>query len=186
MVRLGKKNYEDYKLNHIYFSDHYPQENSSGCLFRDLFSKFTHLSEYKKSPHPPPPLPNPRPNLTKTPKRHRPKPITDGCLTFIQSFLTVTLAGISLVYICVQRTSTIYTEHVNLKNQSSKPYLCQLIGSNNSNQNIVMLPFSLILTLVLIIIHQLNNPERKKSFSFQLLLIHFKNLIVFIQLSFLQ
>ena len=36
----------------------------------------------------------------------------DGLLMFIQSFLTVTVAGISIVYICVQRTSTIYNEDI--------------------------------------------------------------------------
>jgi hypothetical protein len=90
----------------------------------------------------------------------------DGLLTFIQSFLTVTVAGISIVYICVQRTSSIYSSHheKSHKNSSSKSSLCQLIGTTNSNQNIIMLPFSLILTIFLCIIHQANNHDKKKSF----------------------
>ena len=90
----------------------------------------------------------------------------DGLLTFIQSFLTVTVAGISLVYICVQRTSSIYNEQTEKhnKNLSTKSYLCHIIGSSNSNQNIIMLPLSIILTLFLFIIHQTINMDKKKSF----------------------
>lgn len=152
----------------LFFSDKYLTNDSIDCMFRSLFNKFTHLphsnSECKKSPLPPP-LPNPRPNIS---KRHRPKPIMDGLLTFIQTFITITLAGISIVYICVQRTSTIYTENLEKsnKNLSTKPYLCHLIGTTNSNQNIIMLPLSIILTILLIIIHHLSTREKKKSNSF--------------------
>jgi hypothetical protein len=82
---------------------------------------------------------------------------------FIQSSLTITMAGISIVYICTQRTSLIYSEK-SFKNNSTKSYLCQLIGTNNSNQNIIMLPCSIILTLFLFIIHQTQNQDKKKSF----------------------
>lgn len=157
-----------------YFSDGYLEKNS---FFQQLFQKFTHSTPTKKSSHPPP-LPNPRPNIvTKVPKRHRPKPVLDSLLTFIQSFLTVTLAGISIVYICVQRTSSIYIDpsEKSTKNHSNKPYLCQLIGSSNSNQNIVMLPLSMILTFILIIIHQtLKTEEKKKSFSFPVIVNPFQ------------
>ena len=132
--------------------------------------------EKKKSPLPPP-LPNPRPNLAKSPKRHRPKPVLDSLLTFIQSFLTVTLAGISIVYICVQRTSSIYIDPLekSSKNHSMKSYLCQVIGSSNSNQNIIMLPLSMILTFILVIIHQtLHTEEKKKSFSFPIIVNPFQ------------
>ena len=93
----------------------------------------------------------------------------NGLLTFIQTFFTVTLAAISLMYICVQRVSPIYIEHIEKsnKNISTKSYLCQLIGSSNSNQNIIMLPLSIILTIILIIIYQITNPEKKKSLHYQ-------------------
>ncbi|CAF0738745.1 unnamed protein product [Rotaria sordida] len=155
-------------------SNNYVTDGSSGCLFRNLFNKFMCLShssssssssECKKSSIPPP-LPNPRPNISKFPKRHRSKPIMDSLLTFIQSFLTVTVAGISIVYICVQRTNVIYNDHNEKmnKNFSTKSYLCHIIGSNNSNQNIIMLPLSILLTLFLFIIHQTINRDKKKSF----------------------
>ncbi|CAF4096139.1 unnamed protein product, partial [Rotaria sp. Silwood2] len=156
-------------------SDNYVTDGSSDCLFRNLFNKFMCLShssssslpssECKKSSNPPP-LPNPRPNISKFPKRHRSKPIMDSLLTFIQSFLTVTLAGISIVYICVQRTNSIYNDHHEKmnKNFSTKSYICHIIGSNNSNQNIIMLPLSIALTLILFIIHQTINIDKKKSF----------------------
>lgn len=56
-----------------------------------------------------------------------------------------------------------------------KSYLCQLIGSSNSNQNIIMLPLSLILTLILVIIHQtFQRDEKKKSFSFPVIVNPFQ------------
>ncbi|CAF4408827.1 unnamed protein product, partial [Adineta steineri] len=77
-----------------------------------------------------------------------------------------TVAGISIVYICVQRTSSIYNEHneKQTKNHSTKAYLCQLVGSSNSNQNIIMLPLSILLTIFLFIVHQTINSDKKKSF----------------------
>jgi hypothetical protein len=89
----------------------------------------------------------------------------DGLLTFIQSFITVAVSIISLVYICVQRTSSIYNDQTDKhnKNLSTKSYLCRMIGSSNSNQNIIMLPLSIILTLFLFIIHQTINIDKKKS-----------------------
>jgi len=140
------------------------------------FIRLFHPSSECKKSSIPPPLPNPRPNISKIPKRHRSKPIMDGFLKFIQSFLTVSIAGISLVYICIQRASSIYTEHIEKsnKNLSTKSYLCQLIGSNNSNQNIIMLPFSIILTLILVVIHQTLNSEKKKSFSFPIIVNPFQ------------
>jgi hypothetical protein len=140
------------------------------------FIRLFHPSSECKKSSTPPPLPNPRPNISKIPKRHRSKPIMDGFLKFIQSFLTVSIAGISLVYICIQRASSIYTEHIEKsnKNLSTKSYLCQLIGSNNSNQNIIMLPFSIILTLILVVIHQTLNSEKKKSFSFPIIVNPFQ------------
>ncbi len=157
------------------FSENYLNENSSDCLFRNLFNKFTRLSrpiESKKSPIPPP-LPNPRPNIS---KRHRSKPIMDALSMCIHTSFTVILAGISLIYICVQRATSIYTEHLDKssKNHSTKSYLCQLIGSNNSNQNIIMLPLSIILTIILILIHQTLNTEKKKSFSFPIIVNPFQ------------
>ncbi|CAF1100091.1 unnamed protein product [Adineta ricciae] len=148
----------------------YVSDVSSNCLFRSLYKKFMSLftssksprSEYKKSGIPPP-LPIPRPPQAKVPKRHRPKPNMDGLLTLAQSFITVAVALTSLVYISVQRTSSIYIEKSS-NNQSSKPYLCQIIGTANSNQNILMLPFSLLLTLLLFLIHTTMNLDRKKSF----------------------
>ncbi|CAF1210621.1 unnamed protein product [Rotaria magnacalcarata] len=152
-------------------SDKYVTNGSSGGKCQQFFGKFmgssqsSSSSDFKKSSLPPP-LPNPRPNITKFPKRHRPKPIMDGLLTFIQSFLTVTVAGISIVYICVQRASSIYDEHTEKsnKNFSTKSYLCHLIGSNNSNQNIIMLPLSIVLTVLLFLIHQTINIDKKKSY----------------------
>lgn len=156
-------------MNFLYLSDKYLRNDSSDGFFRNIFHKVigsSHpSSDYKKSPIPPP-LPNPRPNIAKFPKRHRPKPIMDGLLTFIQSFLTVTVAGVSIVYICVQRTSSIYDQHVEKfhKNMSTKSYLCHLIGPDNSNQNIIMLPLSIVLTLFLFIIHQTISLEKKKNY----------------------
>ncbi|UJR28266.1 hypothetical protein I4U23_009516 [Adineta vaga] len=154
-------------------SDKYISTNSSDCLFRGFYRKFIRLFTFSKSPRSeykksgiPPPLPNPRPNQTKISKRHRSKPITDGLLTFIQSFITVTVAGISLVYICVQRASSIYNQDLDKshKNQSTKSYICQIIGNTNSNQNILMLPLSFLLTIFLFIIHTIINSDKKKSF----------------------
>lgn len=95
-------------------------------------------------------------------------------LKCIQTTITVTLAGISIVYICVQRTSSIYTNQY--KNMSTKSYLCHLIGSNNSNQNIIMLPLSIILTIFLILIHYLSTTDKKKTrtFSFPIIVNPFQ------------
>jgi len=91
----------------------------------------------------------------------------DGFLAFIQTSLTLSIAGISLVYICVQRATLIYKEQISTKNQSSRTYLCQLIGTHNSNQNIIMLPFAILLAIVLYVVHVLTNKENKsRTLSF--------------------
>ena len=143
-----------------FYKDGYVRTTSTGCLFRNLINKFSHLSsprsECKKSPIPPP-LPNPRPHIS---KRHRSKPLMDNVLIFFQSSLTITIAGVSIVYICTQRNNLIYSE----KSHTNKSSLCQLIGTRNSNQNIIILPFSILLTLFLCIIHQTQNYDKKKKF----------------------
>ena len=152
-------------------SDEFVANAASGSFLRHISNQLIRLqrspsSECKKSAIPPP-LPDPRPTVSKISKRHRPKPIVDGLFTFIQSFLTVAVAGISIVYICVQRTSSIYSDHSEKANKNlsqKKPYLCLLVGSSNSNQNIIMLPLSLLLTLFLVLIHQTTNTDRKRSF----------------------
>lgn len=175
------------RVSLICFSDDFGEMRSKSSSIFDCFrTKYPHLDSSKssiecKKSSSAPPLPNPRPPSNKVSKRHRPKPILDSLLTFIQSFLTVTVAGISIVYICVQRTSSIYTstnEKLTKDFSLKKNYICQWIGNSNSDQNIIMLPLSVVLTVFLIILHQTKRDERKRScwanFSFPIIVNPFQ------------
>ncbi|CAF0958096.1 unnamed protein product [Didymodactylos carnosus] len=141
------------------------------CSKPSLPPSIPHLNHLKQSCH--------RSN------RHRTKTKTsNGLLTFVQSFLTVAVAGVAIVYICVRRTSSIYDydqqyskqqhnhsllklkDSIGLKSSNDenrtvitpiimkKSYICRLIGSNYVNQNVFMLPFSALLTFILFLLYQ--------------------------------
>ncbi|CAF1311229.1 unnamed protein product [Didymodactylos carnosus] len=182
--------------DHLLNLDHNKSLNKFKQIGSLCFQKFpdwihhtpsTSSSSYDSCSKPPLPPPILRGNHEKHRRsnRHRTKTKTsDGLLTFVQSFLTVTVAGVAIVYICVRRTSSIYDydsqtskhhhnasisklkDYIGLKstndenrtvaisNSLKKSYLCRLIGSNYVNQNVFMLPFSALLTFILFLLYQ--------------------------------